>query len=121
MNEIYNVACRFCGQMQFIDADHTLTEKETVHLAAMQCNCPDACAYQQKQESLTKAKAEFARMECADEVKDLLCAAASLCIEENIDGAVIKMNGTMKVGIGLNGKDKLVVSCVRTDAIKQEF
>lgn len=110
--------CKFCGQFNAkVELSDDMTQSETVELATLNCDCPNARIYQRKQEQAEKAKAELESLFLEDDeihnikaadsvVVDLLKEAVDLIADDKIYQISVKLTrgGTAEVKATSSGK-----------------
>lgn len=88
-------ACVFCGQTRMVKVPEEAEENVGNREATMQCNCDEAKAYQEKVTNINVAQ-HFIDNEliAPDRVKEVLKELSEMVGHEQIDQAVIKLDGT---------------------------
>lgn len=129
----FTPTCRFCGQTQMqgpYDSQEQANESAT-----MNCDCPDAKAYQAEQErkqkreeNIVKLKSRLGELQGYCERRqvdfngdryDTLLKIGIDVLDGIIDSATLKF-ARMKVSVGINNKSNLVIKFTYSDGASLE-
>jgi hypothetical protein len=115
--------CRYCGQVVSFTAGGALTEEIAGEMAALNCDCEEAVAYQRCMQQEKKAMANIQELfgegqEVSEEVIAILNAAVlRVCIGE-VEKISMNLPGGIKAAISRNSKEEIKVE--RTETKKRQ-
>lgn len=122
MKQVQTEACRYCGQIVQFEAEGALTGEQAMEMAALNCGCEDAVAYQKwmKQEkkaleNVSKLFGEGAEKESreSDGILSLMNAAVLGICNGELEKVTLNLPGGIRAAIS-QGKENIKVERVET-------
>lgn len=127
MKQVQTEVCRYCGQIVQFEAEGSLTSKQAMEMAVLNCECEDARAYKKCMKQEKKAlenvqklfgeEAEKENRESEGIVAILNAAVLGICNGE-IEKIALSLPGGVKATIS-QGKENIKVE--RTETKKRQL